>query len=212
MTKENKILAGAGVVCALGLAYLYWKKKKNEQQEETPADYIPEATATEKTTASTPAKATGLDRNKLLKKGSKGQEVRELQRLLNIKVDGDFGNKTLTALQAQKGITQTSLNQFDSKPQVATPIATQPKAVAKKMVTPKFGAKLMVASKTAFYTTAKKLANDTWSNTGEKLWSGGNLVYGDYVGEFQKATANGTFLVKRYSDFYFINGNNVKPY
>ena len=43
--------------------------------------------------------------NRLLKKGMKGDDVRELQKLLNtagddIKVDGDFGSKTLAAVKA----------------------------------------------------------------------------------------------------------------
>jgi len=51
----------------------------------------------------------------LLKKGSKGLEVRELQKRLGFtgsNVDGDFGTNTLTALQKQKGVSQITLAAF----------------------------------------------------------------------------------------------------
>ena len=60
----------------------------------------------------TAVSSTGLDRNKTLKKGSKGSEVRALQTLLKIKVDGDFGRNTENALFTQKGVKQITLNQF----------------------------------------------------------------------------------------------------
>ena len=54
----------------------------------------------------------GIDRNKILKKGSKGLEVKALQTLLKIKVDGDFGRNTENALFTQKGVKQIKLNDF----------------------------------------------------------------------------------------------------
>lgn len=54
----------------------------------------------------------GIDKGKLLKKGSKGLEVRALQGLLKIKVDGDFGRNTENALFTQKGIKQIKLYDF----------------------------------------------------------------------------------------------------
>ncbi|MEO5775465.1 MAG: hypothetical protein ABIQ27_01090 [Flavobacterium sp.] len=54
----------------------------------------------------------GVDKAKLLKKGSTGLEVRALQTLLKIKVDGDFGRNTENALFTQKGIKQIKLNDF----------------------------------------------------------------------------------------------------
>jgi len=65
------------------------------------------------TIASTsPVPGVSLDKNKLLKKGSKGAEVRALQTLLKVKVDGDFGRNTQNALFTQKGVNQITLNQF----------------------------------------------------------------------------------------------------
>ena len=54
----------------------------------------------------------GIDKGKLLKKGSKGLEVKALQTLLKIKVDGDFGRNTENALFTQKGVKQIKLNEF----------------------------------------------------------------------------------------------------
>jgi hypothetical protein len=58
---------------------------------------------------------TALNPTLVLKKGSKGLEVRELQKRLGFtgsNVDGDFGAKTLTALQAQKKVSQITLAAF----------------------------------------------------------------------------------------------------
>lgn len=60
----------------------------------------------------TPVATLGVDSNKLLKKGSKGAEVKALQVLLKIKADGDFGRNTENALFTQKGVKQITLNQF----------------------------------------------------------------------------------------------------
>ncbi|MGC4041986.1 MAG: hypothetical protein QM710_14675 [Flavobacterium sp.] len=54
----------------------------------------------------------GVDKNKLLKKGSKGLEVKALQTLLKIKADGDFGRNTENALFTQKGVKKITLNAF----------------------------------------------------------------------------------------------------
>lgn len=56
--------------------------------------------------------SSGVDKNKLLKKGSKGLEVSSLQAYLKIKVDGDFGRNTENALFSQKGVKQIKLKDF----------------------------------------------------------------------------------------------------
>ena len=55
---------------------------------------------------------TGIDKNKLLAKGSKGAEVRTLQTLLKIKVDGDFGSNTEKALFAKQKVKQIRLKNW----------------------------------------------------------------------------------------------------
>ncbi len=56
--------------------------------------------------------ATQLDSNKLLKRGIKGDEVKELQKRLKITADGDFGKITETALLHQKKISQIRLKDW----------------------------------------------------------------------------------------------------
>lgn len=59
-----------------------------------------------------PATSQSLNVTLLLKKGSKGKEVSELQKRLGIAIDGDFGVKTETALLAQKKVSQITLAGF----------------------------------------------------------------------------------------------------
>lgn len=59
--------------------------------------------------------ATILNRNLILKLGSKGAETRELQRLLGFKgkaIDGIFGKITLSVLKTKKHVSQITLNKF----------------------------------------------------------------------------------------------------
>ena len=58
------------------------------------------------------SEASDIDKSKLLKKGSKGMEVRTLQTLLKIKADGDFGRNTENALFTQKGVKQIRLKDW----------------------------------------------------------------------------------------------------
>ncbi|PKB18382.1 peptidoglycan-binding protein [Flavobacterium sp. 5] len=58
--------------------------------------------------------STSLNTNLVLKYGSKGNEVKELQKRLGVAMDGDFGTNTLTALQKQKGVSQITLANFNS--------------------------------------------------------------------------------------------------
>ncbi len=65
-----------------------------------------------KISAVTTAGTSGIDKARLLKKGSKGLEVRTLQALLKIKADGDFGRNTENALFTQKGVKQIRLKDW----------------------------------------------------------------------------------------------------
>ena len=53
-----------------------------------------------------------IDKNKLLKMGSKGLEVKTLQILLKIKPDGDFGKNTKNALNNQKKLFEIRLKDW----------------------------------------------------------------------------------------------------
>lgn len=85
---------------------IYWIA--NQDMIKPVGKILPTVPSVKTTTTTTEA----IDKNKLLKKGSKGAEVRALQSILKIKVDGDFGRNTLNALLTQKGVSQITLNDF----------------------------------------------------------------------------------------------------
>jgi hypothetical protein len=206
VSNENKVLIGVAVIGIGALGFLYWKKKQNEANDAL--NDIPEVA--EPTTAITnpiPQIGTSLDRNKILAKGSKGIEVRELQRLLGVKIDGDFGNITLTSLIAKKRVTQISLNGFSSKTKIKTKTIAKP--IAK--VLPKVGEKLLAIKDTSLF-VAKQGADGKYFGTGAKFFNGGDLKYGDNAGTFVDANATGSYLVKIFGGFAFIKADAVKTY
>jgi hypothetical protein len=205
VSNENKVLIGVAVIGVGVLGFLYWKNKQNGDNDTL--NDIPEET--EPTTNPIPQTGVSLDRNKLLAKGSKGLEVRELQRLLGVKIDGDFGNITLTTLLAKKGVSQISLNAFATKTKVKTPVKPITKTVAK--VLPRAGEKLQVIKDTTLF-IAKKGANGKYFGTGDKFFNGGDLKYGDSAGTFVDANATGSYLVKIFDGFAFVKADTVKTY
>lgn len=211
VSDDDKMLIGAGILALGGLGFLFWKKKKNEQQDDELANYIPEPeTATSSGgSGSNPAQGATLDRNKLLKVGVKGLEVRELQRLLGVNIDGDFGAKeTLPALQNAKGVSETSLNAFATtvKKKVTKPLAVS----TPKVSLPKVGQKLMAAKDDTVIFNSKKLANGKQSNTGQSVW--GKFNYGDALGTYVGANVSGFYLIKMGTRFYYVKSNEVKTY
>ena len=215
VSDENKVLIGVAVIGAGALGFLYWKNKQNEAGNAL--NDIPELA--EPTTATNPIPQTGdsLNRNKLLAKGSKGLEVRELQRLLGVKIDGDFGNITLTALLARKGASQISLNAFSAKSKAKTKAKTKIKTPAKPVVKPlakvlpRVGEKLKVIKDTSLF-VAQKGADGKYFGTGDKFFSGGDLKYGESAGTFVDANATGSYLIKIFNGFAFIKADSVKTY
>ena len=208
MTNENKILVGSGGVAVLILAFMYWKKKKAANDiVDGPAEVDEVKTAT----VTKPKKGATLDRNKLLKVGSKGLEVRELQRLLGVNIDGAFGAKeTLAALQNEKGVIAVSLNSFANlvKKKVTNSI---PKVLPKTLpkVLPKKGQKLMSIQENTKIMLSKYNANKTIYNTGSTFRT---VDYGDEAGEFVSVANKGQYLIKYLGIFVFVDGNSVKPY
>lgn len=77
---------------------------------------------------------TGLDMQKILKRGGTGPEVKALQAALNqngaspvLTADGIFGAKTESALLLQAGVTEISLKQFQALTGIKPIVATQKK-------------------------------------------------------------------------------------
>lgn len=218
VSNEDKVLIGVGAAGLLGLFFL-WEKKKDQQTADELASSIPELEAAPSSgggSSSKPETGATLDRNKLLKVGSKGLEVRELQRLLGVEIDGDFGKITLAALQNAKGVSQISLNAFSKlKKKVAkkTPqIALLKTALQPKVTLPKVGQKLMAAKDGTVIFKAKKIANGTYTNTGERPFFDDSLKYGDYVGVFKAEKLNGEYLIQRTGEYFFVKSNSVIPY
>jgi LPXTG-motif cell wall-anchored protein len=106
----NKKLIIIGILGLAGVGYYFYNKKKKD----TPvlADTsVDETNVSTKSTTSIPVKP---DWNKILKKGSKGIEVRTLQKALKkVDVDGDFGIGTENRLKQVTGLSQISINQYN---------------------------------------------------------------------------------------------------
>lgn len=105
---NNTILyGGLAVLGIVGLMSFSSKPK----QEETPAPTTqPSTPPTSPSQPSTQVKVP--NKYVFLKIGSRGIEVAELQKLLNITADGVFGPQTESALFIRKGIKATNLYNF----------------------------------------------------------------------------------------------------
>ena len=99
MDKKRKVLIVSGLLIAVGGYYIYQNMfSKSTSAEEVPADItIP------------------FDVNKVLSKGSTGDEVKSLQKGLKggLKVDGNFGALTEARLKAITGKTSMSIRQYN---------------------------------------------------------------------------------------------------
>lgn len=109
---NNTILyGGLAVLAIVGISSFAQKKPTamigNETFNDGPGTTPP---------PSAPPTPKTINKALILKNGSKGIEVAELQKLLGITTDGIFGNNTEKALLAVKGVSQISLNAFASTP------------------------------------------------------------------------------------------------
>lgn len=208
VSNDDKVLIGAGSLGVILLVYLFWKKKQAEKVDVL-LTYTPEVEETVSTpkNVNTPVQGASLDRNKLLKVGSKGLEVRELQRLLGIKIDGDFGSKeTLPALQKAKGVSEISLNAFALKKKVTT---ASPVKVSLPKSNPKKGQKLMAVKDGTVIMISNKRADGAYYNSGSTFRT---LKYGNDSGVFVSTGNKGQYLIKFMGVFCFVDGNSVKTY
>jgi hypothetical protein len=99
MDTKRKALIVSGLLIAVGGYYIYQNMfSKSTSAEEVPADStIP------------------FDVNKVLSKGSIGEEVKSLQKGLKggLKIDGNFGALTEARLKAITGKTSMSIRQYN---------------------------------------------------------------------------------------------------
>jgi hypothetical protein len=110
MNKKVLIISFIGLV---GVWYYFYNKKKKE----TPslAEYMEDDVVSSPNTISVTQKQTiKPDYDKILKLGSKGIEVKILQKALKqLDVDGDFGVGTEKRLKTITGFNQITLNQYN---------------------------------------------------------------------------------------------------
>jgi hypothetical protein len=103
MSNNQKVIAVSAGLIILGLYYFYKQSKQDSVTAEEEKQQIGESQTTKQ------------DWDKILKKGSMGVEVAVLQRALKqLKDDGDFGALTEARLKNVTGLTQITLNQYNT--------------------------------------------------------------------------------------------------
>jgi len=190
------LVIGGIAVAAIGIALLN-KDKPIEVVDQDPTETQPAVIP------QTPATVT-LNQTLVLKKGSKGNEVRRLQALLGVTVDGDFGTITETALKAKKGVTQITLAAYAT---TATVNAAALKIGDKVMANLSAGTKVM---------STIKLANGDIASTGKYATT---FDYGSEIGKIVAVSApTKSNYVVEYSGwftayvttYYWVNATDVK--
>jgi hypothetical protein len=117
---KNKTIIIGSVVVLIGLgAYFVLKPKKavvtDSKETETKPEVLTEGVVEPaKSVAPAPQTSKPLDKKKMLGLGSKGAEVKELQKKLgSLFVDGDFGAKTQAVLNLDYGVSNITLEQLE---------------------------------------------------------------------------------------------------
>lgn len=214
LDNEDKLLIGVGLLSAGLLGFMWWRKKKAEKEasNQLPIEQPIEVPETPKITTPPIKKPTTspsvLNRLLILKNGSRGNEVKVLQRKLGVDTDGIFGEKTQSALLKAKGVKSITLNQFDSN---VKPPVKQATTVATTLKIPNIGQKLMAIKDGFNIFNATRNADGSYTNSG-KSGTFTTFRYGEHVGTFETARSNGQFLIERDGKLYFVAGTNVKAY
>ncbi|MEO4005791.1 hypothetical protein [Flavobacterium sp. CAU 1735] len=180
MDQNKKIYIGIGAAALLGLGvYFYTKSKKNQSAPTTDQPVIIPTSPTP--TTPTPMV---LDRNKVLKKGVSGAEVKELQRLLGgLTVDGSFGTNTENRLKAVKNVIQITLNTY------TTTASTNPNVYPN-------GTKVFAAKTSGAVVTFAKVRDDgAFLDTGTVFRT---IPRGDTVGVIISRVPSGNYYVVRF--------------
>lgn len=220
--QEKQIVIGAAVLGAAIIGFSVYKttKRKREaaQQQKIEAQQS-EAQKPE----NQPAKEI-LNVSKTLKLGSRGNEVKTLQKWLGIAADGVFGNKTLYALQKQLGVNELDLDEYKRAvsvprtdkqiakiPSKATPpiAGTRPAAIVKKKETPALGSKLMaIKNRIGLFRTIKNVNG----SINQSNFIGKRIMYGQDAGTFAGKNINGKWMIINENELFMTNAENVNAY
>jgi len=200
ITNTDKLIGGALVAgIAIALIVRHNKKKQAALPEQTAP--VAEPQPENPSLPASPSSQGGtLNRDLVLKRGSTGNEVRELQRLLGITADGIFGPQTEAKLKAVKFVTQVSLNKFATLPG-KNPNPLKPGNRVMANVRPKIKVD-----------GVKKLASGDYSHTGQLLEY---VDFGDEVGKIIAVTPSGNYYVVEMPGFLtnklgWVNAADVK--
>ncbi|MGQ2982129.1 peptidoglycan-binding domain-containing protein [Flavobacterium sp.] len=167
MAKANdKTPMIVGGIALAAVAAFVLTKKKDSQPTFDPGQVAPEPTPVVNVPVTQPV-AISLNKNLLLKNGSKGSEVKELQKLLGISADGVFGAQTEAALYAKKGVKQITLNEYAN----VAGVNQNPLKVGDRVMANKNGVKTTIAN---------LAANQTYFDTGATYKAYG---YGTEIGK-----------------------------
>lgn len=129
LMKNKKALAALAVLALLLVGYFTKEKwlplfKKNAATTPTNGTTATNNTNSTNSSSGTSSNSTAIDKTVILKRGDNNNSVKELQRLINTKLnpplvklveDGVFGAKTEAALLQVYGANIASINQFNAK-------------------------------------------------------------------------------------------------
>jgi len=131
-SNTGKLLIGGAAIAAI--AYFATRGNKQAATATQPQPNLPQpagtpaktpATGKQQTVTTATGNTVTITTNKLngnlllsmgIGPGGRGDEVRELQKLLGVPVTGIFNNETKAALLKRKGVESISLNQFNNTP------------------------------------------------------------------------------------------------
>lgn len=219
LDNEDKMLIGAGVVSLGVVGWLWWKTKKENEVTapllEAPIVTTPTSNMPILATPPLVAMSLPIDKTRILKRGSRGAEVKALQKKLGVASDGIFGSITESTLFKIKGVKQTSLNAFDGK--ISTPASSQSPTV-KADAPYKKGQRIMVGVRTGFTAqSVKQKADGTYFTNGDNVLT--LLGYGDEIGIIKSVLIRNDGLVRYvvdsktlgFSRLLWVAHKNVEP-
>lgn len=186
--KKEHIYWGLAIISVIGLGYLIYTKYKGKGVQ------APEEIGQSPDTLPVLV----INEDLVLKKGSKGNEVRQLQQLMQISSDGIFGSQTEAKLFALKGVKEITLKKFKSSiviNQSALPIGTKIMANREPL--------------TSFYNATKK-ADNTYYSKNEAVEK--TILYGQEMGTIKQLSAGKNWYLVEYIEKGFLFDDKPKMY